>query len=425
MKRILVVGSGAGGTLTANLLARGLKSEIRRGEVSVDLLGQQAEHVFQPGYLDVAFKGRSPRGLAKPEKDLLLREVAFRNEPATKIDLEERAVTLAGGERLGYDYLVMATGAFADPTLLPGLSEDSFNFHTGLHDSSRTWEALQRFRAGRVVIAIAGVPHKCPPSPNEAAFMVDELYRRRGLRDKVELTFVTPYPRAYPAETLSKVVAPLFEERGIKVMPLFNAESVDPVAHRLYSLEGESVDYDLLVAVPPHRGTDVIRDSGFGDEDGWVPADKETMRVKGHDEAFALGDCTNIPISKSGVVAHLASGVVAENILMDVAGSSESLHYNGRINCPMEMGHHRAMFVSASYASPAEEQTPSLMKYLMKRSFSRMYWRTMSGSMEWLMGYYFGKTSTRAERVRETAKKAEPAQQQRPQGPPVQQPAPG
>ena len=394
MKRLLVVGSGSGGTLTANLLARSLRDRIHRGEVAVDLVGQSQEHIFQPGYLDVAFKGQSPERLIKPEASLILKEVSFTNEAAMKIDLEERSVTLSGGKKLGYDYLVMATGGFADPGSMPGLKEASFNFHTGTADSQRTWQALQSFKGGKIVVAIAGVPHKCPPSPNEAAFMIDEYYRKRGIRDKVELSFVTPYPRAYPAETLSKVVAPLFEQRGINVVSLFNAESVDPAAHRMYSLEGDSVDYDLLIAVPPHHGTDVIRNSGFGDEDGWIPADKETMRVKDHDDAFAIGDATSIPISKSGVVAHLQSGVVAENITLGLDGTPESMHYNGRINCPMEVGRHRAIFVSATYSSPAADQKPSMVKYIMKRSFSRMYWRTMNGSIEWLMGLYFGKTST-------------------------------
>ncbi len=394
MKHLLVVGSGSGGTLTANLLAKSLKEKIHRGEAAVDLIGESAQHAFQPGYLDVAFKGHPPEGLMRPEAGLVLKGVNFRNEAATKIDLEERAVTLTDGTKLGYDYLVMATGAFADPGSLPGLKEASFNFHTGPQDAVRTWEALQKFKSGKIVVAIAGVPHKCPPSPNEATFMVDEFYRKKGLRDKVEISFVTPYPRPYPAETLSKVIEPLYEERGINLVTFFNAESVDPAAHKMYSLEGDSVDYDLLIAVPPHHGTDVIRNSGFGDEDGWIPADKGTMRVKGHDDAFAIGDATAIPISKSGVVAHLQSPVVAENILLGLGGSSESMQYNGRINCPMEVGRHRAMFVSATFTSPAADQSPSMVKYYMKRSFSRMYWRTMKGNMEWLMGLYFGKTST-------------------------------
>jgi sulfide:quinone oxidoreductase len=407
MKHLLVVGSGSGGTLTANLLARSLKGRIHSQEASIDLIGDNPYHIFQPGYLDVAFKGHSPDGLIKPEGSLLLKEVNFRNEAATKIDFAERAVTLASGTKLGYDYLVMATGAVADPSILPGLKEESVNFHTGTKDSVRTWEALQKFKGGKIVLAIAGVPHKCPPSPNEAAFMIDEFYRRKGIRDKVDLTFVTPYPRAYPAETLSNVVAPMFEERGIKVVTFFNAESVDPSIHKMYSLEGDSVDYDLLIAVPPHRGSDVIRNSGIGDQDGWIPADKETMRVAGHDDVFAIGDATSIPISKSGVVAHLQSGVVAENIINAMDGIPLSVHYNGRINCPMELGRHRAIFVSASYTSPATKQTPSFVKYTMKRSFARMYWRTMNGSMEWLMGIYFGKTNSSLPETKELERAAQ------------------
>ncbi len=402
---MVVIGSGSGGTLTANLLAKSLKRKIHGGDASVELVGESAQHVFQPGFLDIAFKGHSPAGLMRPEAGLVFKEVTFRNESATKVDLAERSVTLAGGTKLGYDYLVMATGAVADRSILPGLKEDSFNFHTGPEDSVKTWEALQKFKSGKVVVAIAGVPHKCPPSPNEATFMVDEFFRKRGLREKVEISFVTPYPRPYPAETLSKVIATLYEEKGINVVPFFNAESVDPAAHKMYSLEGDSVDYDLLIAVPPHRGANVIRNSGIGDDDGWIPADRGTMRVKGHDDAFAIGDATAIPVSKSGVVAHLQSGVVAENILLGLEGSSESMQYNGRINCPMELGRHRAMFVSATYTSPATDQSPSLVKYYMKRSFSKMYWRTMKGSMEWLMGIYFGKTSTR---VVEPQNSAEP-----------------
>jgi sulfide:quinone oxidoreductase len=162
----------------------------------------------------------------------------------------------------------------------------------------------------------------------------------------------------------------------------------------------------MLIAVPPHRGTDVVRNSGIGDEDGWIPADKETMRVTGYDNVFAIGDATSIPISKSGVVVHLQSGVVTENIIHEMDGVPVSLHYNGRINCPMELGRHRAIFVSASYASPPANQSPSLVKYIMKRSFAKMYWRTMNGSMEWLMGIYFGKTSSSLPDTKESEKVA-------------------
>jgi len=392
MQRVVVVGSGDGGTFTANLLASELRDEIRSGLASVQLVGEHVKHPFQPGNLDIAFKGASPDKYVKDETELLRKEVDFIQDPAVKIDFKTRSVATRSGRTLNYDCLVIATGAVADPSKIPGLAEGAMNFHTGGKDAQRIWESLQEFKGGTVVVAIAGTPHKCPPSPNEAAFMLDDFFRERGIRDKVKIRFLTPYPRPYPAEKISRVVEPMFQEKGIEVSTFFNVDSVDSAARKVSSLEGETFDYDLLIAVPPHRGADVIINSGIGDPEGYVPTDKGTMRVNGQEGVYAIGDATNIPVSKSGVVAHLQSVVVAHNIVSELQKSPDLLEYNGRINCPMEVGHHRAIFVSATYTSPPADQTPSLVKYYMKKSFAIIYWRALNGSLERIFDVFFGKT---------------------------------
>ncbi len=397
MRRILVLGSGTGGTLTANILANELRERIRNDEVSLILLGEGSDHVFQPANLDVAFKGARPEGGIRDEKSLLDREVKFIPEASIKIDLANRKVALRRGGTLSYDYLVLATGSVASPELIPGLAEGSLNFHTGPHNAVKIWEALQRFRKGKALVLISSIPHKCPPSPNEAAFMLDEYFTKKHVRGDVEIKFLTPYPRAYPSEPVSKVIQPLFEERGIGLIPFFNTDSVDPEMKTVTSLEGEKFDYDLLIAVPPHQGGEVVRNSFIGGRDGWIPTDKKTMVVKDYSEVYALGDATNIPISKSGVVAHLQSGIVAENLLSELDGTGEKLEYGGRINCPMETGNRRATFVSATYTSPPKGQTPSLLKYMMKKSFGTIYWSALKGRWDWLFNFYFGQTSFPAE----------------------------
>lgn len=392
MQRVVIVGSGDGGTFTANLLAHELRDEIHGGLASVQLVGEHLRHPFQPGNLDIAFKGADPEKYVKEETELLRQGVDFIQDQAVRIDFATRSVTTRSGRTLTYDFLVIATGAAADPSKVPGLAEGSMNFHTGGKNSQRIWEALQKFEGGTVVVAIAGTPHKCPPSPNEAAFMLDELFQKRGIRDKVKIKFLTPYPRPYPAEKISKVVEPMFQERGIEVSTFFNVDSVDPAEKKIYSLEGEAFDYDLLIAVPPHHGADVIVNSGIGDQDGYVPTDKGTMKVVGQEGVYCIGDATNIPVSKSGVVAHLQSAVVAHNIVAEIEKSKELLEYNGRINCPMEVGHHRTIFVSATYTSPPTDQTPSLVKYYMKRSFAMIYWRALNESLERIFNVFFGKT---------------------------------
>jgi sulfide:quinone oxidoreductase len=390
--RVVVVGGGTGGTLTANLIGTKLRSQVHAGEVTVTLIGDGFRHYFQPANLDVAFKGSPPDRHSRDEMTLVRKEVTFIPTPAEKIDLANRSVRTAAGSH-AYDHLVIATGAEAVPEMIPGLRQGSVNFHTGPFNAEHVWEAVRSFKKGRIGVVIAGVPHKCPPSPDEAMFMLDEHFRRRGIRDDVELTLLTPYPRSYPAPKIAQVIQPLFDDRGIKTVPFFNLESVDPVARKAYSLEGDEFAFDLLIAVPPHRGAMVIRESGIGDEEGWVPADRRNMRLKDYDEAFAIGDATSIPISKSGVVAHLESKVVALNVMQAMDGNTTEYEYNGRINCPMEVGSHRAIFVSATYKDPPSNQAPSLVKYALKRGFGAIYWSALSGGWDWMTDAYFGRTS--------------------------------
>lgn len=374
--------------MTANLLRKRLPPSV-----DVVLVGEGLRHVFQPANLDVAFKGVPPGRHVRDERALLVRGIRHETTGAARIETARDLVVLRDGRELAYDALVIATGATADPSAMTGLAQAALNFHTGPEDSARIWDALKDFHKGRVVVAISSVPYKCPPSPVEAVFLLDELFRSRGERDAVEVRLVSPYPRAYPAGPIADVVEPRLEEKGIRLTNLFNMEGVDTQERVIYSLEGEEVPYDLLIAIPPHRGAEVIRASpGLGDEEGFVPTDKETMRVAGLRNVFALGDATNIPISKSGVVAHLAAEVVAENLTRLLEGEPGEVAFDGRINCPMEVGGRKALFVSATYTSPAQPQHPNTLRYLMKKSFARIYWHTLRGGLEWMFAPYFGPT---------------------------------
>lgn len=393
MKRIVIVGAGTGGTFVANLLGSKMKRELQEGLVEVHLFGDQSNHVFQPGLLDVAFRGTDPLKVQKEESRLVRKGVKFHEDPVARINLKEHNIALKDDGLFPYDYLVIATGASLHPEAITGLAEGALTFHDTPKAAREIWQALQAFNGGKIVVAVAGTPHKCPPSPNEATFLIDEHLRRRGIREKSEIIFATPYPRIYPAAEVSKVVEPLFEEKGIQVRTFFNVDSVDPTKRQIYSLEGESLDYDLLIAVPPHRGADVINKSLLGDPEGWVPTDKYTMHAASFDDAYAIGDATSIPISKTGVVAHLQANVVAKNIYADFTRSSSEYRFNGRINCPFETGHRRATFVIATYQSPPKQIHPTRWNYLMKRGFAHMYWSTLSGRWEPIFGRYFGETA--------------------------------
>lgn len=366
--------------------------EIADEDIQVTLVTNSPFHIFQPGLLEVAFEGKAADSIIREERPLVSRKVSYIEENVERIDLQKQEVWLAGDRKLDYDYIILATGSVPNPDSIPGLSAASLSFHTSTQESLRIWNALQQFEKGRVIVGIAGVPHKCPPSPNEATFLLDDYLRKNGKREHASITFLTPYPRPYPAGPMSKVVEPLFQKRGVEVVTFFNLESVDPVKKEIYSLEGDTVPYDLLIMVPPHRGADVILKSGIGDRDGWIPTDKHTMKIKGYDNAYAIGDATDIPVSKTGVTAHLEAKVAANNIISSIQELGKLHKYTGRINCPFEMGSGKAAFVIGSYEMPVKEIQPSRIRHMMKKGFERVYWRSLSGNLDWLLDTYFGTT---------------------------------
>ena len=368
---IVVLGGGVGGTLAANLLSKELGKDAH-----ITVVDPTGMHVYQPGFLYVALGQANGQWLARDERTLLRKGIDLAVEGADKVDLSAGTVKLAGGASIPFDHLVAATGSRLMKGSIPGLIEGSYDFYS-LDGALRLREALRTFRGGRIKVGVAGIPYKCPPAPVEFVFMIDQNLRRRGIRDKSEITLLSPLNRAFTIESASKLVQPLMEQRGIKLETFFNVESVDAGAHAVLSLEGDKADYDLLVLVPPHKGQQVIIDSGLGDTGGWIPTDRVTLRHLEHDRVFARGDATNLPISKSGSTAHFEAPVVASRIASLVRGTAPKANYGGRVMCFLETGNGKATALRFDYEHPPVPPTPSWHWHAAKWLFNRLYWVTV------------------------------------------------
>lgn len=391
MKSIVILGAGTGGALVANRLARDLSDKVKSGEVAITVLDGARFHEFQPDYLSIAFRGARPKSIRRPIRELILRQVHFVNENCSKIDLDNRFVVAEKSNRqVGFDYIIFALGCMPDPGQIPGLTETNLDFHTSAEASSILYERLSRFSGGKILTGIAGLPYKCPPSPNESTFLIHEFFTKKRIRDRVHLSFLTPYLRPYPAEPISEVIEPLYKERKIETLLGFNVDRVEPAEKKVYSMEGESVGYDELFLVPPHTTPRVIRHTEFSDGDGWIITDKRDLHVKNYRNAFAIGDNTNLPISKAGVESHLEGIVVAKNIAAEIRGSSERYLFTGRFQCSMETGFHQATFVIGTYTKQVQKIHPSFINYVKKKIMSKIYWRAELGQLEWLFKLNFG-----------------------------------
>jgi sulfide:quinone oxidoreductase len=369
--RVVVLGGGVGGTLAANLLDK----ELGR-DVQVTVVDPTGMHDYQPGYLYVALGEAKGHWLTREERTLLRNGVDLAIERAIRIHPEAGTVQLERGGELPYDYLVIATGARLVHDAIPGLVEGSFDFYS-LAGAERLSQELARFQGGRVKIGVAGIPYKCPPAPVEFTFMVEEYLRKRGIRDKSEVELLSPLNRAFTIESASKLIAPIMEERGIGLTTFFNVETVDASAGVVESLEGEKQEYDLLVLVPPHKGQQVVIDSGLGDTGGWLPTDKRTLNVEGQERIFALGDATDLPISKSGSTAHFEAPVIASRIASLIHGSAPKENYGGRVMCFLETGNGQATSLRFDYEHPPVPPQPNRAWHVAKWLFNRMYWETV------------------------------------------------
>ena len=389
-KKIAVIGSGAGGLITSSKLARELSNEIKKEEVSITLYDKKTEQEFQPGYLEVAFRGTDPSKIRKDVNKLVTPGVKIVYENVEKVDLANRYIRTEGSdENRDFDYLIISTGSSPDYDQIPGLREANKDFHTNASNSGLIYKEISGIKSGKIVVGIGGLPYKCPPSPNESAFMLDEYFTRKGIRDKVEIVYITPFTRIYSAESINEVIEPIYKNRSIESITTFNTDTVDSEKKEITSLEGETLKYDHLFLTPPHKPANFLKGSEMSDEDGWVKVDRKDLHITTYDNAFAIGDTTDIPTSKAGVEAHLEGIVVASNIIGDIHGTGKNYKFTGRTQCSMETGFHKATFVVGTYDKPVEKIEPSRMNYLEKKVMEEIYWGSLRGHYEWLFKYHF------------------------------------
>jgi len=164
VQRVVVLGGGVGGTLTANLVARKLKRLISTGDAKVTVVDATGQHAYQPGYMYIAMGHERPENLQRPERSLLDANVDLVVDTVVRIDPETSLVELASGGKIHFDQLVIATGSRILPEAIKDFETEAYHFYTAAA-SARLRTALDAFTGGRLVIGIAGIPYKCPPAP--------------------------------------------------------------------------------------------------------------------------------------------------------------------------------------------------------------------------------------------------------------------
>ncbi len=389
MRKLVVLGAGTAGTMVVNRL----RPKLRADEWSITVVDPSDIHYYQPGYLFLPFGAYDPSDVVRPVLATIRPDVDVLRARVDRVDPQAQVVHLEDGRELVYDYLVIATGTTPRPDQTPGLAEalggTVHEFYT--YDGSMALRrALRTWRGGRLVVHIAEMPIKCPVAPLEFTFLADAFFQRRGIRDDVDITYVTPLPGAFTKPVSSQALGAMLEDRHIALEPDFVVESVDADAGVLRSFDEREIPFDLLVTVPVNMGADYVARSGLGDDLNYVPVDKHTLLSDRYDTIFAIGDASNIPASKAGAVAHFSIDTFVPNFLEHVAGRLMTHRFDGHANCFIESGHGKALLIDFSYdteplpgtyplpvVGPMSLLAESRINHLGKLAFRYMYWNML------------------------------------------------
>lgn len=391
MKKLIVLGGGTAGTMVVNKLHKKLSSN----EWSITVIDKNNDHLYQPGLLLLPFGVYEANELVKKRDHFFPAGIDYIEAEIDKINPDSNEIVLTDGRILEYDQLVIASGTSPRPDQTPGLDDptiwykSAFDFYT-LEGSVALRDALKNFQGGRLVVHISEMPIKCPVAPLEFTFLAEAYFKERGIRDKIEIIYVTPLEGAFTKPVCSTHLGWMLDERRIKLEPDFVIEHIDPETKTMVSMDEREIPFDLLVTVPVNMGADFIARSGLGDELNYVVVDKETFLSKKYPNIFALGDASDIPASKAGSVAHFAIDLFADNFVDYVNGRVMKHKFDGHANCFIESGNGKGLLIDFNYTveplmgmfplpvvGPFPLLKESRINHMGKLAFRWIYWNLL------------------------------------------------
>jgi sulfide:quinone oxidoreductase len=395
MRKLVILGAGTAGTMMLNKLYNALDLS----EWSITIVDKEETHYYQPGFLFIPFEIYNKRDVIKPKRDFFPPGVEVIMSEIDRIEPDKNRVILSNNRVLPYDYLIIATGSRVDPTEVEGMKDklwykNVFDFYT-IEGACALQKFFKHFDGGKLVIHITEMPIKCPVAPLEFAFLADWYFTERGIRDKVDIHFVTPLPGAFTKPRASAILGDFLEKKNIKLITDFNIARVDNEEKKIVSWDEIEVPFDVLVTIPTNKGDESIARSGMGDVLNFIPTDKHTLLAEGFDNIFVIGDATNLPSSKAGSVAHFQSEILFENFMDVIDGRKPSAKFDGHANCFIESGFGKGILIDFNYDTeplPGKFPLPGIgpfslleetkMNHYGKVMFRWMYWNFLLKGIE-------------------------------------------
>lgn len=391
--RVLIIGGGTAGIITASLLRRA-------GQTDIAIIEPSERHFYQPLWTLVGAGAVSQAATARSEARYIPKGVRWIQERVSEIAPDRQSVTSQSGKQVGYDFLVVAAGTQSNWDAIPGLQaairkgNASTNYDYDL--APKTWQLIRNFKGGTALFHMPGTPIKCPGAPQKIMYLAADYFRRKGIARQTRVIYGSALGAIYGAKEYAAVLDRVVERYGIDAR--FNHELVEIDADRSEAVfqrkndpgkQRVNIPYEILHVVPPQSAPDFIRQSPLADpaqpQLGWIKVDKHTLQHVNYANIFALGDVANTPNAKTGAAASRQAKVVAANLLAVIQGKAPEARYDGYIACPIVTAYGRMLLCELDYTGKPAPRIPAIdtfrerydMWLLKKYGLPWLYWNVL------------------------------------------------
>ncbi len=386
---VAIAGGGSGGITMASRLLR--EAPYLKGEIVI--IDPAEKHYYQPLWTLVGAGAAEQKQTERDESTLIPEGADWLQESVTAFDPENNQLKTDTGTAVSYDYLVVAAGIQINWHKVKGLEEaigkDGVCSNYSYETVASTWESLQQFKGGNAIFTQPNTPIKCGGAPQKIMYLAEEYFRKSSVREQSNVIFTSAADGIFAVKKYADTLNQVIERKNIeakykKNLIEINATDKKAVFQGVDTGETETLDYDMIHVTPPMGPPDFIAGSPLADEGGWVDVDPYTLQHKSYPNVFSLGDCSNLPTSKTGAAIRKEAPVATRNLLSLMQNKALTEKYDGYTSCPLVTGYHSLVLAEFDYDNipaesfPFDQSKERYSMFLMKKNFLPiMYWNGM------------------------------------------------
>ena len=381
---VVIIGGGSAGIATASSMLK------RRPSLDIAIVEPSEDHYYQPGWTMVGGGVFDAPATHRTTASVMPKQATWLKQAAASFQPESNQVTLEDGTTITYRVLIVAPGIRLAWEKIDGLEETlgrngvTSNYRYDL--APYTWELVRNLKSGRAIFSQPPMPIKCAGAPQKAMYLSCDAWMERGVLGDIDVEFRNAGGVLFGVKEYVPALMEYIDKYGVDMKLNQTLVAVDgPGKKAVFKTEAgeETVEFDMLHAVPPQVAPQFVADSPLANaESGFVDVDKFTLQHVRYPNVFGLGDAGSTPNAKTMAAGRKQAPIVAVNALAQLDAKQPVADYDGYGSCPLTVERGKIVLAEFGYDG---KLLPSFPKWVIDGTKPRkLSWRLKSQALPWI-----------------------------------------